>query len=185
MAMAERPERDALIDTVARRLTEGDPPAHLRARALARLDERRSQPWMWGAAAVCAVGVVVAGAALGLHDRSASRVAPGAQAIAAKPTSNKRLAASSPIQAPAPGPEAPSLPPGHLKREARVTARAPSSDELAWRARAIPELAPPNALTVEEIQPAPFEIRPLVTTPLTVPAIGEEDENRNQGGPRP
>ncbi len=94
--------------------------------------------------------------------------------------SSEALPPSRPILAPIPEPQAPSLRPNIVRRPQRVTANVLSTDELAWRARAIPALAHPIPLTFDEIQPAPLEVRPLVTTPLSVPAIEEEDENKVQ-----
>ena len=183
--MTERPKIDDLISSVAHRLTAGDPPAHLRPRVLARLGERRSMPWMRIAASVCAAGVVIAAVASGLHDRAASRIAPDAIASGMKPASNEPLAAGTQIPAPGTQPQAPSAQRRIVGREPRVAATTTSAAELGWRARAIPALEPPEALTLTEIQPAPLELRPLVTTPLTVPAIAEieEDDDRNQEGP--
>src|ERR1041385_7747418 len=102
MAMAERPDIDNLITSAAQRMTAGGPPPRLRARVLARLDERRSMPWTWISAAVCALGVVVAAVAIGLHARTASRIAPDAQAGAMRPASIAPLAASTRILSPSP-----------------------------------------------------------------------------------
>jgi hypothetical protein len=181
--MTDSQHLDDLIDTAARQLTAGDPPAHLRTRVLARLDERRSMSWMWIAAPVCAVAVVVAAVTIGFHDRAASRIAqraePGAVTLGAPKLPSVANASEG-----GPNPQAPNQQPSIGTRGPRVTASAPSVEDLAWQARALPALEPPNPLTLDEIQPAALEIRPLVTTPLTVPAIGQ-DEDTNQKGPRP
>jgi hypothetical protein len=168
---------DDLIDSVGRRMTAGDPPARLRARVLARLDKRPSMPRAWMAATVCAVGVAAA-VGMALHERAAARIAANALATAGRLNSNEPLAAGAPIGAPRVEPQAPVFSPRIVKREPRGTPIAPAPEEVAWRARAIPALEPPDSLTLGEIQPVPLQIRPLDTLPLTVPAIGE-DEDRN------
>jgi hypothetical protein len=175
---------DDVIDATARGLTAGDPPADLRTRVMARLDERPSRPWRWKTAAACAAAVAVAATVVGLHDRAPSPAAAETHARTMTPNSNDRLAASPQILVPDPKLQDPRPRPNIETRRRRVVASAPSGEELAWQARAIPALEPPDPLTVEEIQPSPLEIRPLVTEPLTVPAIGE-DENRNPDGPKP
>jgi hypothetical protein len=172
------------IDAAAQHLTAGDPPAHFSVRVLARLDERRRSPWMWWTAAACAIGVSVAAGVLGVRDRTVSPVAPRTQAKPMNPGPNERLAVRREIVAPdSPAPTGREEP-KRVSREAQVTSRAPSADEFAWHARAVPALDTLDPLTLDDIQPTPLEIRPLVTAPLTVPAI-VDDENRNQDGPRP
>jgi hypothetical protein len=173
--MTDSKDFDDAIDSVARDLTAGDPPAHLSADVLARIDARRPTPWAWVAAATCASGIVAA-VTIGLHDRGARRVTPEAHAGAIGPISSDPVAAGAPTPAPGLEPQAASLPPRIMRGAPRVTAIAPSADEVAWRGRAIPALQLPGPLTLNDIQPLPLEIRPLVTTPLAVPAIGEDDD---------
>jgi len=58
--MTTEQDFDHAIDAVARDLTAGDPPTHLRARVLARLDERPARRPVWLMAVACAVVVVAA-----------------------------------------------------------------------------------------------------------------------------
>src|SRR5262245_11254794 len=67
------------IDDVARRMTEGAPPADLRARVLARLEEPAAAPWRWRLvwiAAPLAAAAIVLLIVLARSDRGAGTGAP-------------------------------------------------------------------------------------------------------------
>src|SRR5260221_986470 len=138
ITMAERPDIDSLITAVARRLPAGESRTPLRARVLARLDERR-RPWTWMTAAVCAAGVVVAAVVIGWPDgpasRSARRAEPGTASLASPKLPSVATASEGGLK-----PHTPSLPPPVTRRAPPATPRVPSADEIAWRARAIPAL---------------------------------------------
>jgi len=168
------PDLENQIDAVGRRLTAGAPSPALRGRVAARLDERRPRPWLWlgGALAVAAS----AGSFVMIIPHRPE--APGARAFAPAaavatdvtkpvPVDFRRVStaadASEKAQASSPMPQAvePSL----------------TSDEIAWRERAVPPLLALPVVTVEGIQPEPLEVRPLVTTELTVPVITDDDND--------
>jgi hypothetical protein len=162
-------ELDHLIDSVARQMTAGDPPA-LRASVMRRLGPHRSRLWRssmpYAAASVVAVLVV---AVLSRSSRSVEPTAP-APAVASAP---HRF--------------------GEVPRSARPTrvtplvpaASRPNSTPGDFGLPTLPAPAPLNEdpAVVEPIQPAPLSIPQLTVQPmkelppLTIPALGDIDRH--------
>lgn len=184
---------DRDVEFVAREMTAGEPSSAVRARVLARLDQRPSHSW----AGIGRVALV-AGGAIVLLIVFTHRQAPVTPAAT---DSHLRQTQLAPMASKNPGDEAP--PPAHkgtcvdvrradlsgpacapgLKARPTYQVAVQQTSELteaavAWDARAVPALDQPAALTVESIQPEPLEIRPLVTTALTVPALGDDEGGR-------
>ena len=157
-------EIDAVIDDVARRMTAPAASIDFRTRVLARLDDRQPSGWTWRivplVGAVAAVGLAVA----------VFRHAPAASNTGPVSASDPAVAQAVGTQGSSPQPQAPSSKP----RASSLTPHAPTAEQLAWRERAIPALSQPDALTLESIQPAALEIRPLDTKPLVVAPISED-----------
>jgi hypothetical protein len=175
-----------LIDSVARQVTAGDPPAHLHARVLAQLGERARWPsiWKWAPAALVLAGLLVATV---LVHRAPPPVGPA---------SVRTAGASTPVPSPAANPPGSASPDSAAVQTVNRVAKNPPSraatrriaddlsawqahaaaaeNELAWRDRAIPALGHPESVTLVGIQPTPLEIRPLNTAPLSVAPMGED-----------
>jgi hypothetical protein len=166
--MKDERELDSMIDDVARGLIARDSP-RLRAAVLARMDvtpRRRTVTWLVVAglsAAACAfVLFAIVRTPSPVIERTRGVVTtPPLRDIAPSPAVNLAPAAAEPRRR---------VRPSSAVRRQAVTA---SADELAWQARAIAALEVPEPLTLEDIQPEPLELRPLVMTPLSVPAIEE------------
>jgi hypothetical protein len=172
MAPTDDRDLDHVIDTVARDLTAGDPPAHLRARVMARLDERPARRWRWWTAAACAAGVMAA-VVMTLPHRHTSAVSQQLPTIASTSLTHEPRPSISTgeLQPLAAGPR----PKKKWRTQPPAVPAASSAEELAWQSRTIPALDSPDRVTLADIQPAPLEIRPLVTNPLTVPALADEN----------
>ena len=179
--MNEHPNLNRLIDDVGRQMTTAEPSPYLRARVLGRLDNARPRRWMWMLGPLAAGATVVA-----LVATHGVTVAPSAPASALRASAGRPdNALGTPEGRPsAPSaPAAPTAPHGSSAPSARVTPThpggpRPSAEEVAWQDRAIPILAAPEMLTLDSIQPEALEIRPLLTTPLTLPALEDSDERR-------
>jgi hypothetical protein len=161
----------AAIDAAAREMTRGQPPADLRARVLAQLEDRREGlgRWLLARAAVVTLSAIAAGL--------------GVRALTRPPQSLPAPARAAIVHHLAPAPPAIARLDVDDRRVTRVTtpsvaAPGPSPAVLAWRARAIQALAPVDALDVAAIQPAALdltqlEVKPLATSTLRVPPIDE------------
>jgi hypothetical protein len=164
---------DRVIDIVARHLTAGEPPVALRARILARIDDRtarrRLRMFVPAAAGLAAIVVVAVFLWYPSHLSAPGAVAPSIARAELSPASSPR------IDGAVPG--ASSVSTRAVARRANGQTRI-SPGELAWRARAIPALDRLDSLTLETIQPAALtipllELEPIVTAPLTTAATGD------------
>ena len=155
-----------LIDSVARRMTDADPPTDLHGRVLARLDERAGSQWIWKwmPAAVAVLAVVAIAVALG-------RRSPAAVPSAATERSAAVTPAASAIPAARPSDTLDEGP----RHDAAVVSRV-SDVDAAWQTRALPALSQPDALTMDGIQPELLAIRPLETRPLVIAPIGADED---------
>lgn len=165
---------DASIDQIARRMTAGSPSSAFQSRVAARLDARRCRPWFWMAGLTATAGAVaiavVASLDRGIGLSSQSPVSTSA-AIAVPP------AALEPPPDSTPKPKSRTVE-RRTQEPSILRPRDLDSERLAWEARALPALDAPEApRAIADIQPEPLEIRPLVTPALSVPAIGEEEDN--------
>jgi len=166
---------DDLIDSTARRLTDADPPVELHGRVMARLGERR-QPWTWRLIPAAALLLALVTIVVRVLDKPAppekaatTTVAGVAPAPALRPDPGAGVSLEgAPGSEPAGTPGAP---------QGRQAARRIADVHAEWQARALPALTPPQALTLERIQPDSLVIRPLETRPLVIAPIGA-DENR-------
>jgi hypothetical protein len=159
---------DDLIDAIAQRMTEGPTP-QVRARVAARLDRSAPRTWAWKAALAMAAAVVAVmffvvvpkfqGSVVPRAERqSAIRpMNPGTPEPRNRGTSEPvtRVASRSEPHVPSPRPQ--------------------SADEAAWEARAVRPLPAIDPLSIENIQPAPLDVRPLTIAPLEIPALDDED----------
>ena len=118
---------------------------------------------------VPALGAVAAGVLIVASTRNAG-VPSAAPVLQSNVTARPPVAS---VPAPQPVPIVSSALPS-LPRTPR--ANGPSAEELAWQERALPALAIPEALTMKSIQPEALEIRPLITTPLTIAALEDSDD---------
>ena len=150
---------DETIDRVARQLTDAEPPARLRARVLATLDQPRASRRLWWLPAVATVTAAVT--MVVIWPRTQAPALPALPAFGA---------ISAPLVADATSGVAASEPASPRSvRTRRVSTRLaePSADELEFRARAIPALDTLTPLSLESIQPQPLSIPLLVISPLT------------------
>ena len=178
--MNDPEQLNAIINTVARRMTDRAAP-DMRARVMARLAVRRpARPWLVPggalAAAACAALVFVV---------SRPQVQPSPVTLTsefvASPTESggpsgpsQTLSRTADIRSP--GPLGPGSRADLKVRPSGSPPPAPSADQLAWQAASVPMLDRLELLTLESIQPVLLEVRPLTMAPLEVPAIGAEDE---------
>jgi hypothetical protein len=155
---------DETIDLVARRLTDVEAPAHLRARVLARLDERRAARGLWwlplNAAAAIAIVVTIA-----------AWPRPHAPSLAAFPAATS----AKPTVALAAGALVSDTTPPEPRADDRA-ARRPSgvgavADPLEFHAQVIAALDPIDPLQIESIQPLDLAIPLLQVAPLTMPPV--------------
>lgn len=154
-------ELDPLIDNVAHQMTAGSSSVDIRAKVLARLGDRQPSRWSLRLAPVAA-GLAVAVLMIVVLNRRSEAPSPEPQ-----PPSLQASVRSSSSDVPRIESEVPSATPQASRVE------PPSAADLAWRDRAMPALDYPDAITLERIQPAALNIRPLYTTPLMVPPIDE------------
>jgi hypothetical protein len=154
--------RDRVIDDVACALTDAEPAASMRTRVLAAIGgepqhRRRVAPAVVLAAAA---GVVVA-------------LAAGAGVWRTEPPRRDDVGGIARVEPPA---VVPIEPGATAKPEATLvggrspaTSRggvAPTAEEVAWLGRAVPALAPPAALLLDDIQPFAVVTPLLDVTPL-------------------
>ena len=159
---------DHVITSVARQLTDADPPADLHGRVLAQLGERTSPRWIWRMLAVAAaLAVVVITVAIVRRSPAPVTSEPVERSAAVTPAPSSPLAESRPT---------PTV--TRIADRATVATSHVSDVEAAWQTRALPALSQLEALTMEHIQPEVLAIRPLETRPLVIAPIGVgEDRN--------
>jgi hypothetical protein len=183
---------DALIDRVARDMTDAGPPAGFEARVLRRLPARRD-PWMRvaipaAAAAGLVVGLALPGALAALQSLGApaSKGSSGSAASAgtplvqaglpATPDSGRLETAAHRQTAPA-GPASDPIPPGPATPGAPAEPAEPAAEETADpdEPAILPPLAVPAPIVIDPIQPilptiAPITVDPIVRSPLPLPS---------------
>lgn len=166
---------DRLIDAVGQEMTSAEPTVDLRARVMTQLERRRDRRWLWITGGLAAAGAVVLLVFASLQDQPAPKIPTRtAQSDLMEP---RAFRPGDVPAAEAAGLHLNASTPRTARRKPQV-ARVASPEELAWQARAIPALEPPNPIVLEEIQPEPLEIRPLVMPALDVPAIGEGEQTQ-------
>jgi hypothetical protein len=160
---------DRLIDDVARDITAHEPPAHLRTRVLARLDERRSPRlvWLLIPIAVSAAAVLVTIAVIKTRPATLPVTTPLASSAANTRATPDRVE----ILAPAHGSE------GYTATAVAEHRDVASQEAAAWREALMPSLPAIAALGIAEIQPDTLAIPQLTMKPLVVAPI---DDNNNQ-----
>jgi hypothetical protein len=169
--MTDQTNLDRLIDDVARDITAHEPPAYLRARVLARLDERRSPRRAWllipvaASAAAVLVTIIVINGNRQPHLPEATALAPS---TAIAPTTPDRVAIVAADQSSHGGPATITVAERH---------DVPNSDAAAWRETLMPSLPALAALGIATIQPDTLAIPQLTMKPLVVAPI---DDNNNQ-----
>jgi hypothetical protein len=175
---ADDNDLDRAIDTVARRMTAGEPSADLRARVVDRLGERdATRRWIWIAVPVAAAATIVI-ALFVARDRHTPAVTPLAT-VAADRTAPPSTTAAAPTVADA-----------HVATPDRATARTTqrptrlSTQPLHAPPSEVATLAP-DVLSVTSIQltaiePAESIRLPRLETiePIAVPPIGEPQGDR-------
>ncbi len=155
---------DRVIEDVARSLTAGEPRPDFRARVLDRVTAADARRWpaatAWGFRAAAGAAAIAIVAMVGTLTR-----APRGPQTAAD------LARHTEVAGIAPGAAAAVTPATYASRSvavrpsrARSAARAPALVE--WRARAVPALIQPEALSVSQLSVAPLGIAPMVIEPI-------------------
>jgi hypothetical protein len=167
--MIEPRNLDDAIELVAREMTGREPRA-LRSAVLKRIEPRpRVSTPVW-----IALGLLAAASSFAVATYHSARTVPEPpQAVASLPADRFWDPASLGVRAAVHIHRPSARAVRHVDRRARPI--APSAGELAWQARAIPALAVPEPIILDEIQPEPLEVRPLSMTPLSVPAIDEAE----------
>jgi hypothetical protein len=162
-------EMDRLIDDAARSITAHEPPPHLRARVLARLDERRSPHRAWVLIPVAASAAAVLMTIAVMKNRPAhlpeTAVAPSTDIARATPERVGVIEAAPILQAE----------PAAIAAAGRRDVS--SKEAAAWREELMPSLPAIAALGITEIQPDTLAIPQLNVKPLVVAPI---DGNNNQ-----
>jgi hypothetical protein len=178
--MTQLRDLDHLIDSAAHALTDADPPVDLHRHVMAQLGERR-RPWTWrlipAGAVVLALVMIAVFVGRRLPSPATSASVKTAAVVAPAPMAQPEQASSSSPDG-APGNEPVSSGSGPRGRHVPMARIADVHAE--WLARALPALSPPEALTLDRIQPESLAIRPLETRPLVIAPI-EADGNRFEG----
>jgi hypothetical protein len=160
---------DRLIDDAARSITAHEPPPYLRARVLARLDERRSprRAWLLIPIAVSAAAVLVIVVLNSNHSAQPNTVslAPSTTIARTAPDRVEILDAAH------------ASPNGSTTIAVGANRDASSKEAAAWREELMPSLPAIAALGITEIQPDTLTIPQLTMKPLVVAPI---DDNNNQ-----
>jgi len=162
---------DRSIDEAARQMTAGEPSPYLRARVLARLDDRPRWRAAWIVAPMALGAAVVLALAVSYRSTPVRPEAPAPAVVASRGT-----AATAVEAAPASGTVAPSTtaPAGETRQpSARGTAadRPSEIDALAPSELDVPSIALTEMDPAESIQLPPLD----VIAPIAVQAIGEPE----------
>jgi hypothetical protein len=157
---------DALIDRIARDMTDAEPRADFRARVLSHVAPRPRWPRLTIRAALVATAAAICAWALLPSNHITAPVERPNLGVRAM---NDAASAPQPLQA------VDQLETSRRPTRVHLIPRV-SAEELAWRARAIPPLPPAQPLQVDSIQPqplsiAPITVHPIVSDPLTLAAI--------------
>jgi hypothetical protein len=156
---------DDRIDIIARDMTNAEPRVDFRARVLASLPDRR--PHRWARVLLPAAVAIIIGATSWFAGRFSHPTA--------LPLPLTRAAAQAPGGA-APGSGAVDAPAPSVQRHRHVS--APTAEDLAWQARAVPRLPRADTLTIAPIQPNALSIAPITVLPVAPPdpiALGAVD----------
>lgn len=160
-------EFDDQIDRVASRLTKSEPPADLRERILARLDERQPRAFGgWTLAAAASIAIVVIDAGHSMWPRQAStphavtaRVHSAAPAPTATPTP-EATAAMTRVDLPRPV--------AHSNPAPTFVSSVPALDPID----------PLESITQDSIQPTKLSIAQLKVNTIVMPAVDDDGSNR-------
>ena len=170
---------DSLVDAVARHMTDADPPVDLRDRVLARLDGRASSPWIWIWKVIPSTAVLLAVmliAVVLVRRPQSPTQSTTLQTPAAVTPELSREADSRTNDGPSVATGVAPIGAAATQHAIRTTTSRISDVEAEWRARALPLLSPPEALTMDGIQPDALAIRPLETRPLVIAPIGADQD---------
>jgi len=164
--MTDQANLDRLIDDVARGITAHEPPAHLRTRVLARLDERRAprRSWLWIPVAASAAAVLLTVVVINKRPAHLPEAAPLASSTANTQVTPDRVEIAAPVL------EAKS---GYGAIAVASRRDASSRESAAWREELMPSLPAIAALGITEIQPDMLAIPQLTVKPLVVAPIDD------------
>lgn len=158
---------DDQIDRVASRLTKSAPPADLRERILARLDERQPRGFgRWTLATAAVIAMVAIATAVSMWPRHASTP----QTI----TAQVHSAAPAPTAAPTPQ-VTPAITPVDLPRPVAHSTEAPT---FVSSVPALDPIDPLGSITQESIQPTKLSIAQLKMNAIVMPAVDDDGSNR-------
>jgi hypothetical protein len=161
---------DDVIDSVAQELTAARPPADLRARVMDRIGALPASSrftWHWKLVLV----PLAAAAIVFVIARQRPETGTPVLEVARTASVASETSGAGPVNAVASAPTTSDV----KQRASRSTDRRihhASSEELAWRERAISALVPVDALDLKDIQPAPLSIPQLEVKPLGTAADG-------------
>lgn len=165
---------DALIDIVARQMTEGDAPSDFRARVVAGLTVARPAGWLRAAMPAAAAAALVFAWLLGR--------APGPRLPIDLPMPKQAFATA----AASPLPNATAMSARSTVRSARssdaVVSVPMSAEELAWWSRAVPPLPAADPLVLSAIQPSALSIAPITVDPIVSERIALTPIDSSPGG---
>jgi hypothetical protein len=156
---------DRLIDDVARGMTDVNPPLHLRAAVLERLDRRPSWRLAWVAAPLTVAAALAL--AIALRDDGVTVNPPPANSPAAQTR-------PSPVT---------NTPAADIGEPARKPVSALWTAPAMSTIRSLAALPPPRALETREIQPEALaipllDVKPIVTEPIAIRTIDDGSGGR-------
>lgn len=165
---------DALIDIVARQMTEGDAPSGFRARVVARLTVPRRAGWLRAAMPAAAGAALVFAWLLG---RAPVQRLPIDTPM---PKPAFATASASPLPMNATAVSARSIRSARSGEAARAVPM--SAEELAWWSRAVPPLQAADPLVLSSIQPSALSIAPITVDPIVSERIALTPIDSSPGG---
>jgi hypothetical protein len=160
---------DSEIDNAARGMTSGEPGGDLRARVLARIEERpRANRFGWMAVAAPLAGVAVIVLAFWVHDERGSSPAKPAAVVQQQAQAPARPTAAEQSSTDAAKPAVPV----DTSVTAKATPRATPTQEVPQASEAITAAVSPGGAAA----PLTPGIEPIVVPPVTLEAMQKPDD---------